>query len=134
MQYRKLDLVIVGGKRKGKSSLVKGLNRSLKKKAFPVDEIGIYNWEYSPPAGDGPAVVFRIWDFPNEVVTYCNKYIFEQSLQEYDTTVNYHFYSKQAIYLAVINLINSDNEMKEVNVFLKNIKVVIAIATHFRCM
>ena len=70
VQYRILDLVIVGERRKGKTSLVKSLNRNLKKKAFSVDEIGIYDWEYSPPAGDGPDVVFRIWDFSNEVASY----------------------------------------------------------------
>lgn len=67
VQYRILDLVIVGERKSGKTSLVKSLNRNLRKKACPIDEIGIYNWEYSPPAGEGPDVVFRIWDFPNQV-------------------------------------------------------------------
>ena len=62
-----LDLIIVGGNKKGKTSLVKGLNRKLKKNKFPTDEISICNWKYSPPSGDGPDVVFRIWDFPSQV-------------------------------------------------------------------
>ena len=65
-----LDLIVVGGSKKGKTSLMKSLNKKLKKEKFPVDEISIYNWEYSPPTGDGPDVVFRMWDFPSQVVTY----------------------------------------------------------------
>ena len=65
-----LDLIIVGGSKKGKTSLMKNLNRKLRKHKLPVDEISIYNWEYSPTTGDGPDVVFRMWDFPSQVRLY----------------------------------------------------------------
>jgi len=62
-----LDLIIVGGNKKGKTSLMKNLNRKLKKHKLTVDELSIYNWEYSPITGDGPDVIFRMWDFPSQV-------------------------------------------------------------------
>ena len=70
VQHRMLDLVIVGASKKGKTSLVKSLNRKLRKHEFSVEfeEISIHNWEYSPPTGDGPDIVFRIWDFPSQVL------------------------------------------------------------------
>ena len=62
-----LDLIIVGGSKKGKTSLMKSLNKKLRRERCQSDEINIYNWEYSPPAGGGPDVVFRMWDFPSKV-------------------------------------------------------------------
>ena len=62
-----LDLIIVGGSKCGKTSLMKSLNKKCKKQKFPVDKISIYDWEYSPPAGDEPDVVFKMWDFPSQV-------------------------------------------------------------------
>ena len=67
VQYRMLDLIIVGGSKKGKTSLLKSLNKGLKKEKCQSDEINIYDWEYSPPTGGGPDVVFRMWDFPSKV-------------------------------------------------------------------
>ena len=48
-------------------------------------------------------------------------------LQEYNATINYCFYSKQALYLVVFNLRDGDHGVKELDSLLKNIKVVIRI-------
>ena len=62
-----LNLVIIGGSKKGKTLLLKSLNRKLKNDKFPADEICIYNWQCSSPGNDGLDVTFRMWDFPSKV-------------------------------------------------------------------
>ena len=61
-----VNLMIVGGNKKGKTSLMRRLCKDGTKAPGAMDEITICNWEFlSDPSV--AAVNFRIWDFPSQV-------------------------------------------------------------------
>ena len=68
VQYRMLNLIIVGAAESGKTSLMKRLSR-LKKQNLSKDEIRICIWKFSPTTSDGTDTYFRTWDFPSQVCT-----------------------------------------------------------------
>jgi len=64
--YQTLNLMIVGGDRKGKTLLARRLNKDKNKLSASLNEINMCNWKYSPNTATG-AVNFKIWDFPSQV-------------------------------------------------------------------
>ena len=68
VQYRMINLVIVGAAESGKTSLMKRLSH-LKKQNSSRDEIRICIWKFSSTTSDGANTYFRIWDFPSQVCT-----------------------------------------------------------------
>ena len=61
-----VNLMIVGGNKKGKTSLMRRLCKDGTKAPGATDEITICNWEFLSDPSATP-VNFRIWDFPSQV-------------------------------------------------------------------
>lgn len=132
VKYPMLNLTIVGNTESGKTSLMKRLNKKLKRQKLPEYKISIYDWKFSPTTSDD-VVYFRIWDFPSQVchmhiyvATYVTSSILCIVTMQFfhiQATTNYYFYSKQAIYLVVFKLTDGENKIKQLDRYLRNIKV-----------
>ena len=125
VQYRLLNLMIVGSTESGKTSLMMRLGKLRRRLNLPKDEISIYDWKFSSTTSDKCSVYFRICDFPSQVclAIVSNTVFFYIILQDNQTTAYYSFYSKQAIYLAVFKLTDGKNGIKGLSKYLQNIKV-----------
>lgn len=64
--YRTLNLMIVGGNKKGKTYLARRLNKDKSKLPASLYEINMCDWKY-PLNALTDAVNFKIWDFPSQV-------------------------------------------------------------------
>ena len=76
MQYRNLNVVIVGGSKTGKTSLIKRTNKKFKKAKDSTEDLIIRSWEFSPLPDPSTNITFNIWDFPTQVwcySMYCNR-------------------------------------------------------------
>ena len=66
MPYNKVNVIIVGDAKTGKTSLIR---RSSKKGGKSPHNIIMHTFEYSPSA-NATAVTFKVWDFPRQVCNY----------------------------------------------------------------
>jgi len=122
--YRTLNLVIVGGNKKGKTSLARRLSKNKIKSPAPLNEINLLDWKFSLSASTATTTVdFKIWDFPSQVRISNYVHIDMLCTQEQSHTFNYCFYSKQAIFLVVFSIANGKSGIEELDAYLRNIKV-----------
>jgi len=67
VQYRNLNVVVVGGNKSGKTSLIKKTGKKFKKAKPSTEDLIIHNWEFSPLPNPNTNITFNIWDFPTQV-------------------------------------------------------------------